>query len=421
MRVIVQKYGGSSVATTEKLQRVARKIITTRRSGAAVVVVVSAMGETTDELLSLVQAITPEPDHRELDMLLSTGERITMSLLTMAIQSQGAEALSLTGPQAGIITDNAHTNARIMRVCPGRLQAELEGGKIVIVAGFQGRSGRGEITTLGRGGSDTTAVALAAALGAARCEIYSDVEGVYTADPRLVPAAQLLAEVSYDEMLELARQGASVLNAEAVAFARQRKVEIVARSTFAASRGTRIRGAASLPRSRPLPRVTGIAGRRDLLYACLDSAGGQAPSYASLRRALAACEVVARQSGRQRLEILASCENAADSSAVVTRLRRRFADAISVSSELGSVAAVGPGVGAQPVMRRDAQQALRAAGLAPVMCFTTPAAVVCVVPAAEVETGIKALHQGLIETPQPVPSRVSPAALHPQPASLSYQ
>lgn len=430
MRVIVQKYGGSSVATTEKLQHVARKVITARQSGAAVVVVVSAMGGTTDNLLSLVQDITPEPDHRELDMLLSAGERITMSLLTMAIQSHGAEALSLTGPQAGIITDNAHTNARIIRVRPSRVRAELEDGKIVIVAGFQGRSCRGEVTTLGRGGSDTTAVALAAALRAARCEIYSDVEGVYTADPRIVPTAQLLAEIRYDEMLELARQGACVLNAEAVAFARQHDVEITTRSTFRASGGTRIQGVERLPcvdnLTRPVAGVTGVAGRQDLLYVCLDGSCIPSPHDESLLEALAECEVMTQQlsrpePGRHRLELLASCENVTDSSAVVTRLRHRFSNTVTVSADLGSVAAVGLGLGAQPVMQQDVQRALREEGLSPIMCFTTPASVVCVVHAADVETGLKALHRRLIETPQPLAARVSslPPQHPPVPASAS--
>jgi len=192
MRIIVQKYGGSSVATPEKLQHVAQKIVATQQRGTAVVAVVSAMGDTTNDLLSLVQDVTPQPDHRELDMLLSAGERIAMSLLSMAVQSHGAEAISLTGPQAGIITDDVHTNAHIDQVHPWRIQEELTRGKIVIVAGFQGRSVHGEVTTLGRGGSDTTAVALAAALGAESCEIYSDVDGVYTVDPRIVPTAQQL-------------------------------------------------------------------------------------------------------------------------------------------------------------------------------------------------------------------------------------
>lgn len=240
-RRVVQKFGGSSVATTEKLVRVAELVVAKKRAGFDVVVVVSAQGDTTDELLAKAKALSPEPDRRELDMLLTAGERISMALLALAIRERGAEAVSLTGSQSGIITTSSHSQARIIEVRPFRVEDELELGKIVIVAGYQGVSYRREVTTLGRGGSDTTAVALAAALDAEACEIYSDVDGVYSADPRVVPDAHKLVALGYEEMQELATAGAKVLNAAAVEFAKQRGIAIYARKTGSADPGTVIR------------------------------------------------------------------------------------------------------------------------------------------------------------------------------------
>ncbi|MFK4837807.1 aspartate kinase [Microbacterium sp. ZW T2_14] len=243
MALIVQKYGGSSVADAESIKRVAKRIVDTRRAGHDVVVAVSAMGDTTDELLDLAGQVAPIPAPRELDMLLSSGERISMALLAMAIHSMGFEARSFTGSQAGMITTADHGSARIVDVTPIRLREALDEGAIVIVAGFQGfnRDTR-DITTLGRGGSDTTAVALAAALEADVCEIYSDVDGIFTADPRVVPKAQKLNVVSAEEMLELAANGAKVLYIRAVEYARRHRVLIHARSTFSSSVGTYVLG-----------------------------------------------------------------------------------------------------------------------------------------------------------------------------------
>jgi aspartate kinase len=230
MSIVVQKYGGSSVADTTKLRRVAERVMQTQKSGHAVVVVVSAMGETTDELLTLAKTISQNPDRRELDMLLSAGERISMALLSMAIRELGGDAISFTGSQSGIITNDRHVDARIIEVRPFRVQDELARGKIVVIAGYQGVSYRREVTTLGRGGSDTTAVAMAAALGAEWCEICSDVDGIYTADPRVVRQARRIATLSYEETQELAESGAKVLNAQAVEFAKDRGIAIYARS-----------------------------------------------------------------------------------------------------------------------------------------------------------------------------------------------
>jgi aspartate kinase len=258
--VIVQKYGGSSVADVEKIQRVAARVAETRARGHEVVVVVSAMGDTTDELLALARKVTSDPHRRELDMLLTAGERISMALLGMALHARGVDAVSFTGSQSGIITDGAHTNARIVEVRPVRILEALGRGKVVIVAGYQGVSREKEVTTLGRGGSDTTAVALAAALQAEVCEICSDVAGVYTADPRIVAGPRRLAELSHEEMQELALAGAKVLNAQAVEFARDRGITIHARSTFVTGPGTLVRKNAA----REL-RISGVALDSEIL------------------------------------------------------------------------------------------------------------------------------------------------------------
>ena len=239
MALIVQKFGGSSVANAESIKRVAKRIVETRKAGNEVVVAVSAMGDTTDELLDLAHEVTPIPAPRELDMLLTAGERISMALLAMAIKSMGYDARSFTGSQAGMITDAQHGAARIVDVTPGRIQDALDEGAIAIVAGFQGfnRDTR-DITTLGRGGSDTTAVALAAALGADVCEIYTDVDGVFTADPRLVPLARKIDRITSEEMLELAAAGAKVLYIRAVEYARRHDVTLHVRSSFTNNEGT---------------------------------------------------------------------------------------------------------------------------------------------------------------------------------------
>ena len=240
--ILVQKYGGSSLSDLDRLKSVAEKIVAARERGHNLVVVVSAMGDTTDDLLEMAKALSPNPSRRELDMLLSVGERISMALMSIAIQSHGHEAVSLTGSQCGIITTHSHSNARIMDVRPFRVQDELAQDRIVIVAGYQGASYRRDVTTLGRGGSDTTAVALAAALDAEACEIYSDVDGVYSADPGVVVDAGQLESLSYDEMQEMARGGARVLNQEAVAFARRAKIALYARSTYEpGKKGTLVR------------------------------------------------------------------------------------------------------------------------------------------------------------------------------------
>ena len=239
MSLIVQKFGGSSVADAESIKRVAKRIVETRKAGNNVVAVVSAMGDTTDELFDLAEQVVPVPTGRELDMLLTAGERISMALLAMAIKSLGVDARSYTGSQAGMVTDAQHGAARIVEVSPRRVQEALDDGAVAIVAGFQGfNRGTGDITTLGRGGSDTTAVALAAALGAETCEIYTDVDGVFTADPRIVKSARKVNVVTCEEMLELAAAGAKVLDVRAVEYARRHGVTIHVRSSFNNNTGT---------------------------------------------------------------------------------------------------------------------------------------------------------------------------------------
>jgi aspartate kinase len=340
---VVQKYGGSSVADPAKLGRVADRVAEAVRAGRRVVVVVSAMGKTTDELLALARTVTATPSRRELDMLLSTGERISMALLAMALESRGLEAISFTGSQSGILTNDRHSGARIIEVRPVRIEDELERGKVVIVAGFQGMSYKREITTLGRGGSDTTAVALAAALGA-DCEIYSDVDGVYSADPRVVPDAHRLDEIGYEAMQELAEHGAKVLNAQAVEWARRAKIVIYARATAGGPGQTRITdaapgapgevrgGALAVTGSR---RVTRVVGGRDALRVLEEE-------RVPVRHACAACIRLVR-----------------DDVPDWPRVERRLADDGARVSEQGEVTVVGTQVGSDPALVR---RALAAAG-----------------------------------------------------------
>ncbi len=261
MALIVQKYGGSSVATVEKIKHVANRVKETKEKGNQVVVIVSAMGDTTDDLISLAKQISTHPNNREMDMLMTTGEQVSIALISMALQEIGVDAISLTGWQAGIKTEEVFSKARIVDINTNKIEEELEKNRIVIVAGFQGISDNKEITTLGRGGSDTTAVALAAALKADQCEIYTDVLGVYTADPRIVKESRKLQSISYDEMLELATLGAVVLHPRAVEYAKMYNVTLYVRSTFSNDIGTRVEEVQSMEKGLV---VTGIAHDLDV-------------------------------------------------------------------------------------------------------------------------------------------------------------
>lgn len=375
--IVVQKYGGSSVADPDKLGRVADRVAATVALGKRVVVVVSAMGKTTDELLALARTVSPAPPRRELDMLLSCGERISMALLAMALEARGLEAISFTGSQSGILTNDRHSGARIIEVRPVRIEDELARGKVVIVAGFQGMSYKREITTLGRGGSDTTAVALAAALAAEYCEICSDVDGVYSADPRVVPAARRLDAVAYDEMQTLAEHGAKVLNAQAVEWAKKEKIVIYARATASPAGGdgnqTRVggpererRGAVAVTGTRA---VTVVEGGRDTL-------------------GIAAEEGIAlRHAGPGALRLVR------DDVPDWARVERRFVDAGAALAVQGEVTLVGSGVGSDAATLR---RALAAAG--ETLGFdAAPLRLSLYVAPARVDEVTRALHALMIE------------------------
>ena len=261
MSIIVQKFGGTSVADAEKIARAARRAIRAKLAGHPVVMVLSAMGKTTDQLVALANEVNPDPPQREMDMLLTTGEQVSISLMAMAIAAAGHEAISFTGGQVGLVTDSAHTKARIRSIDAQRIRSQLDAGKVVIVAGFQGITEEGAITTLGRGGSDTTAVALAAVLQAAECEIYTDVDGVYTTDPRIVPQARKMDYISYDEMLELASLGAGVMHSRSIEFGKKYNVPIHVRSSLTDAKGTFI--VAETPGMEQIV-VRGVTLKRDL-------------------------------------------------------------------------------------------------------------------------------------------------------------
>lgn len=393
MSIVVQKYGGSSVADVEKIRKVAERVAATRAAGKRVVVVVSAMGDTTDDLLALARQISPNPARRELDMLLTAGERISMALLSMALNDLGVPAVSFTGSQSGIITNDSHTNARIVEVRPYRVQDELERGKVVIVAGYQGVSYKKEITTLGRGGSDTTAVALAAALGAEACEIYSDVEGVYTADPRVVPASRRLSEISYEEMQELAEAGAKVLNAQAVEFAKEKGIAIYARSTFGGPGETLVR---RFPPPAP-GRVVGIASERDLVL--LASSGGSGLPLAALlelldARGAAGKQLVADPTGSS---LVVSLENLHDFAALEADLRQRFGERLQIRRGVGAVAAIGSGINASFANVRRALGAVEAAGIEVLGLTTSSFRISLLVPEKAIPEAVRRLHAELIE------------------------
>ncbi len=394
MPIIVQKYGGSSVADIERIQAVARRVVETKRAGNDVVVVVSAMGKTTDSLLAMATQINPAPSSRELDMLLTVGERITMALLSMAIQTLGVDAISFTGSQCGIITNASHNRARIVEVRPFRVLDELETGKVVIVAGFQGVSYRREITTLGRGGSDTTAVALAAALGASHCEIYSDIDAVHTADPKVVLDAKRLAEVSYDEMLALARHGAKVLNADAVEFARRAGIAVYTRSSFRGdAEGTVVR------RDPPTPwrPVTGVTSRKGVWAVELPAAVSFFEALDDLEGLPGAVDFACRTSAGDRVFVLRpDFDHGAEA-----RIRRALGgagDGARVQGGLGTVTVVGDALGAADV-RRAWTECLRRFGEV-FGVVATPTAVTVIVREGQVDDLVRTLHESCIGSGQ---------------------
>ena len=403
MAIIVQKYGGSSVADIDKMALVADKVVATRRAGHDVVVTVSAMGKATDNLLALARSaalvggVQHDPPRRELDMLLSTGERVSMSLLSIAVQARGEQAISFTGSQSGIITNDRHFDARIIEVRPHRVEDELSRGKIVIVAGYQGMSYRRDITTLGRGGSDTTAVALAAALGAVQCEIYSDVDGVYSADPRVVPDARHLPAVDYAVLQEMAECGAKVLNAQAVEWARKANVRIHARSTFDAwqdaPRPPRETVAGS---SLPAIAVRAIVGESNLVLGTLE--GGAGP-LADLARVACDRELPLKDLdvGGARTTFLLSLLNVPDWSAARRTLEGALhAAKLELTEGLASASVVGDGLSTTGAPLLRFLDALRDAGIAARRVTANALRLTAVIDAHRLADAQRALHAAFV-------------------------
>jgi len=408
MPIVVQKYGGSSVADVARLKQVAARVMRTRAEGHDVVVVVSAMGDTTDDLLALAKQVSANPDRRELDMLLTAGERISMALLSMAIRELGGEAISFTGSQSGIITNDRHVDARIIEVRPFRVQDELARGRIVVIAGYQGVSYRREVTTLGRGGSDTTAVAMAAALGAEYCEICSDVDGIYTADPRVVPAARRIGTLSYEETQELAESGAKVLNAEAVAFAKDKGIAIYARATKSALPGADPSADGSVVR-QSLPRmpgtVVGVASERDvLLFEMNAPAEGfrSADAFAlQVLELLDAHSVAGKQLHHANggLTLVVSRENLHDEARLRESLRTRFGNQVRILDDLSAVSVVGTGINASFANIRRGTEALVAAGLTPGAVATSSFRITWMIARPSLDDAVRLLHSTFLEQP----------------------
>jgi aspartate kinase len=402
--IVVQKYGGSSVADVARLRQVAERVMHTRRAGHDLVVVVSAMGDTTDDLLALAKQVSANPDRRELDMLLTAGERISMALLSIAIRELGGDAISFTGSQSGIITNDRHVDARIIEVRPFRVQDELARGRIVVIAGYQGVSYRREVTTLGRGGSDTTAVAMAAALGAEYCEICSDVDGVYTADPRVVPAARRISTLSYEETQELAESGAKVLNAQAVEFAKEQGIAIYARATSSPLPGPDPAADGTVVRRFP-PRlpgaVVGVASERDVLVLSTD--GTVLPDE------ILACLDERKVSGKQlhvagdRLTLVVSRENLHDEARMRADLAGRFGSRIELADHLGALSVVGAGINASFANVRQGSSALSRAGITAAGLSTSSFRITWTIDRTRLEEAVRLLHETFIDRREPVP------------------
>ena len=397
MALVVQKYGGTSVGNPDRVKHVARRVVQTAAAGNQVCVVVSAMGDTTDELLELAANVSDRPHDRELDMLLTAGERISMALLSMAIIDLGREAISFTGSQAGIVTDTSHGKAKIIEVRARRIREGIAAGKIAIVAGFQGVSTEDEVTTLGRGGSDATAVALAGALEADVCEIYTDVEGVFTADPRIVPAARKLRELSYEEMLELAAGGAKVLMPRSVEFGRNHGVVIHVRSTFSENEGTWVRREEELLEQ---PTISGIAHDTSEAKVTISGVPDRPGIAARVFRPLADAGV--------NVDMIVQNVSEAGHTDIsftlpVTDLPRAepilaaTADAVgargfAADTDIAKISLVGAGMKTHPGVAADMFDALADAGVNIEIISTSSIRISCVIRANEVEQAVRAVH-----------------------------
>jgi aspartate kinase len=380
---LVLKFGGTSVADPEKIRRVAARLVAAKRAGGRVVGVVSAMGQHTDELVALAREVSPQPKPRELDMLISVGERVSCALVAMAISDLGQEAISLTGSQAGIVTDTVHGKAKIVEVRAARIHEALDEDNIVLVAGFQGVSTELNITTLGRGGSDTTAVALAAALGADACEIYTDVDGVFTADPRIVPDARKLHAVSYEEMLEMAASGARVLALRSVEFARNHRVKLHVRSTFTEETGTWI----TEEDERMLEKAM-ISGVTHTLEEAVYRVEGvdRADLFSALAEAPVSVDTIIQTDGP--ILFSAPAEDREQTAAVLDRLGAKWNE----RDGLGKVSVIGAGMKSHPGIAARTFAALRDLGLEPQLVATSPIKIAFYVPQADVERAVKGLH-----------------------------
>ncbi len=402
MGLVVQKYGGSSVADAERIKRVAERVVATRRSGNDVVVVVSAMGDTTDELIDLAEQIVPVPSGREFDMLLTAGERISMALLAMAINSLGYKAESFTGSQAGVLTTSVHGKARIVNITPGRVRSSLTAGNVAIVAGFQGFSKETmNITTLGRGGSDTTAVALAAALEADICEIYTDVDGVYTADPRIVPNARRLAKVSYEEMLELAASGAKILHLRSVEYGRRYGVPIHVRSSFSNNPGTIVAGhMEDLAVEDAI--ISGVAHDRSEVKVTVvgvpDKPGEAAAIFSGLAAAEINIDMIVQNistggTGRTDVSFTLPASDGATALAALNKLRETvgFEDLL-YDDHVGKLSLVGAGMRSHPGVSAKFFTALADAGVNVEMISTSEIRISVVCRDTDLDVAVRAVH-----------------------------
>jgi aspartate kinase len=380
---VVMKFGGSSVADPQKLKNVARRLVAAREAGTRVVAVLSAMGRTTDELLDLAQQISDTPDPRELDMLVSVGERISCALCAMAIHDLGHEAISLTGSQAGIVTDTVHGKAKIVDVRARRIHEALDRDEIVLVAGFQGVSPEQEVTTLGRGGSDTTAVALATALGADVCEIYTDVDGVFSADPRLVPDARKLDVLFFEEMLEMASSGARVMATRSIEVARSHNVQLHVRSTFTEAPGTWIREEETMLEKALISGV--VHQRQETVY----RVDGVAPArlFAALAEASVNVDTIV-QTGAE-IVFSAPVEDKADATRALDSLGVEW----SARDDLGKVSLVGAGMKSHPGVAAKTFAILEEAGIEAPIVSTSPIKIACHVASADVDRAVAALHE----------------------------
>ena len=403
MALIVQKFGGSSVADAERIKRVAERIVSTRKAGDDVVVVVSAMGDTTDELIDLAHQVSPLPPGRELDMLLTSGERISMALLAMAIHNLGYEARSYTGSQAGVITTSSHGRARIIDVTPGRLRKALDEGAIAIVAGFQGvAQDTKDITTLGRGGSDTTAVALAAALHADVCEIYTDVDGVFTADPRIVPNARHIAQITYEEMLELAACGAKVLMLRCVEYARRSNIPIHVRSSYSTKPGTMVTGSMEeLAVEQAL--ITGVAHDRSeakiTIVGVPDEPGQAARIFATVATAEINIDMIVQNvstEGTGRTDISFTLPKT-DGPTAMTALGKVQAEIgfqrLLYNDHIGKVSLIGAGMRSHPGVAAKFFAAMAGAGINIEMISTSEIRVSVVCRDTDLDAAVRAVHE----------------------------